>query len=133
MWVTDHQHYAVSRIDPGTNTVTKTSSAGGDATEVAAGLGSVWVANNSGGTLTQMTPDDLRITQTVALFNGYGSGPIVIGEGMVWVGTGDFGSQFWRIDPQGIGSDLFEKVGPTLAGAATVRSGAEACGWRSRK
>ena len=48
--MTDHQRNAVSRIDPGTNTVTKNGSAGGDATEVAAGLGSVWVANNAGGT-----------------------------------------------------------------------------------
>jgi streptogramin lyase len=71
-------------------------SVGGSPVAVAAGEGAVWVADNTGGTVTRIDPatgtvqgDPVRV----------GSGPkaIAVGDGGVYVACGD--DSVWRIDP----------------------------------
>src|SRR6185437_14938971 len=77
------QDNTVSRIDPGTGTVTHTIRVGRRPTGVAAGAGAVWVANSLSGTLDRIDPRTMRVEATVEV----GAAPqgVAVAHGLVWV------------------------------------------------
>ncbi len=75
----------------------------GPAVAVAVGEGAVWVLLEQG-TLLRVDPDRHRVTGRVELGappEGALAGPLAVGAGAVWVGTGD-GRVTARVDPVGL-------------------------------
>jgi outer membrane protein assembly factor BamB len=73
----------------------------GPAVAVAVGEGAVWVLLEQG-TLLRVDPDHYRVTGRVELRvrgQGMAVGPLTVGAGAVWVGTGDGTA---RVDPVGL-------------------------------
>ncbi len=70
-------------VDPSTNTVARTIAAPGDATNIAYGLGSLWVLPGTG-PLARVDPADGRVIGTVRLA-GTGNYAIRTGFGAAWI------------------------------------------------
>jgi DNA-binding beta-propeller fold protein YncE len=110
LWVLDDFDETVLKLDPTTGTNLDTFPVAGNPVAIAAGLGSVWVADASG-TLTRLDP-----------FTGAPTGPIRVGQnptdiatglGAVWV-TNQGDGTISRIDP--ITNDSSEiRVGASVA------------------
>jgi len=97
---------AVGIIDPRTNDVVGAISVGPRPGAVAAGAGSVWIANDDSKTLTRIDQVTRRVAATITLpATATGIAP---GLGAVWVAHGRSG-QLSRVDPQ------FDRVTKTLA------------------
>ncbi len=93
IWVVDPDGY-VSRIDPASKPVVRVI-VGDDPAAIAAGDGSVWVANSSDGTVTQIDPTTLD-TETFPV--GHGPAAIAVNAAGVWVANaGD--DTVVRVDP----------------------------------
>jgi YVTN family beta-propeller protein len=75
----------LSRVDPGSNTLTGAIPLAGNPTDVSVGEGSVWVADGSNDAVLKIDPNTDRITNTIRL----GSRPqgITVANGTVWVAT----------------------------------------------
>jgi len=106
VWVVDPDGY-VAQIDPGTGRPTGTVDVGNEPSAVAAGAGSLWVANSADGTVTRIDPATLVAT-TIPV--GHGPDAVAVNAAGVWVANaGD--DALVRIDPD------------TGAVAATARVG----------
>lgn len=73
----------VARIDPATSRVVKLIGTQNGATQVAAGLGGVWVLNPRVGTVTRIDPGTNAVVATIDV--GKGATAIAAGEGSIWV------------------------------------------------
>lgn len=73
----------VARIDPETNKVVKRIETGNGATQVATGLGSVWILNPTLGTVIRIDPGTNTVIANIDI--GAGTTAIAAGEGWVWV------------------------------------------------
>jgi len=108
IWVVDPEGY-VSRIDPASRRVVGRVIVGNDPSAIAAGDGSIWIANNSDGTVTQIDPTTLEPT-TIPV--GHGPAAIAVNGAGVWVANaGD--DTVVRVDP-----DTNAVVGTTRVGSA---------------
>jgi streptogramin lyase len=73
----------VARIDPVGNRVLRRIETGSGATQVVAGLGSVWVLNPTLGTVIRIDPAKNTVVATIDV--GKGASAVATGEGSVWV------------------------------------------------
>jgi len=106
IWVVDPDGY-VAQIDPGSGRQTGSIDVGNEPSAVAAGAGSLWVANSADGTVTRIDPATLVAT-TIPV--GHGPDAVAVNAAGVWVANaGD--DALVRIDPD------------TGAVAATARVG----------
>jgi class 3 adenylate cyclase/streptogramin lyase len=93
IWVVDPDGY-VSRIDAASKRVVRVT-VGNDPSAIAAGDGSVWIANSSDGTVTQIDPTTLDTTPIPV---GHGPAAIAVNGAGVWVANaGD--DTVVRVDP----------------------------------
>lgn len=94
LWIVHPDGY-VQRVDPGSLKVEATVDVGNGPSAIAAGAGSVWVANETDGTVTRIDPTAL-VTTTIPV--GHGPAAVSVGDGGVWVAnSGD--DAVVRIDP----------------------------------
>ncbi|MGI8623196.1 MAG: Vgb family protein, partial [Solirubrobacteraceae bacterium] len=122
VWVTSRAQDELLRIDARSGRTTGPAiPVGAKPTDVAAGLGGVWVANSADGTVTHVDPDTGRADEPIhvarhrALNPGNGGRPVeqpggaevlglTVGEGAVWVAKTDSVQtttiQVRRIDPR---------------------------------
>ena len=87
---------SVGAIDPKTNKLVAAIPVGHNPDSIAAGGGSIWVANVDDGTVTRI---DGRSRKVVETFGGFRGTPraIAFGNGAVWLTTGE--DRLFRIDP----------------------------------
>jgi streptogramin lyase len=87
---------AVGAIDPKTNKLVAAIPVGHNPESIAAGGGSIWVANVDDGTVTRI---DGRSRKVVETFGGFRGTPraIAFGNGAIWLTTGE--DRLFRIDP----------------------------------
>ncbi len=111
VWTVDPDADLVSRVDLVTHDIRQIS-VGEVPVAIAVGLGSVWVADNGSGSVTQIDP----ATGDAHEISGVGVGPsgIAVGDGSVWVTVAGDG-EVARIDP--VRSRVVERIpvgdGPT--------------------
>jgi streptogramin lyase len=90
----------VSQVDPRTLEVVQTVGLGAQATDIATGVGGVWVATGSDNTLVQMHPRTGAVLATLRLprekDHPTTASAVAVGEGAVWVGSG---FRLLKIDP----------------------------------
>ena len=98
VWVSYDQ--TVQRIDPETNEIVATIDISGGAGQIAAGLGSVWVGQNSAtgnGSVVRIDPATNAIVTTVPIDIDFES--LAVGDGAVWVkGTAPGSARIARVD-----------------------------------
>src|SRR5262249_35316094 len=86
--------------DPRSLKVVQTVGIGAQATDIATGVGGVWVATGSNNTLVQMHPRTGAVLATLRLprEKGYptSASAVAVGEGAVWVASG---ARLLKIDP----------------------------------
>ncbi|MGH2714081.1 MAG: ABC transporter substrate-binding protein [Thermoleophilaceae bacterium] len=82
VWVSNRDDGTVSRIDPGTDSVTDTVRVGGSPEAIAAGEGSIWVADTAGGTVVRINPRARRVSDRISVE----SSPValLVAQGSVW-------------------------------------------------
>jgi Domain of unknown function (DUF222) len=107
VWVVDEVNETVVRLDPATGDVVATIDVAGPS-DVAVGLGAVWVASDAG--VVRIDPATNKVTATVATPQLFRSDDVVVGAGAVWT-AGDADNVVLRIDPA------------TLAATATIDIG----------
>jgi YVTN family beta-propeller protein len=73
----------VWRVDPATNSLKRSIAVGNHPTGVAVGAGSVWVANEGGGTVSRIDPSANKVVATIRL--AHSPGAVAVGYGRVWV------------------------------------------------
>ena len=83
VWVADSLDNKITRIDPGSRSVTDTIPVGRSPSGVAVGAGSVWVANSGDGTVTRIDPLTNRVLATIPV--GGSPQAITVADGRVWV------------------------------------------------
>ena len=83
VWVAVRSQDQVWRIDPRTNSVTKTIPVGDGPSALAVGGGAVWVANAIGGTVSRIDPARNAVTATIEI--GGRPTALAAGAGAVWV------------------------------------------------
>ena len=90
----------VTRVDPRTNSVAASVPGPADG-PIAAGLGSVWLADTATGLLWQVDPDSLVSPNLPVKTIAVARGPldVTVGAGSVWVAGGD--GAVSRVDPSG--------------------------------
>jgi serine/threonine-protein kinase len=76
---------------------TRTTQVGPGLSDIAAGLGGVWVTNASAGTLVELDPADGKVVRTIPMHGAVDS--VAVGEGAVWVANSERGTLV-RVDPQ---------------------------------
>jgi len=86
---------AVGGIDPGTNQVVATVDVGAQPAAVAAGHGSLWVANAVDGSVSRIDLKKRRMTRTIAV--GGSPESLTVGPSAVWVPNGE---RMRRLDPR---------------------------------
>jgi virginiamycin B lyase len=96
VWATGYSTDDVTRIDPVSNKVSATVTAGTCPAGVAVGEGGVWVANTCSNNVTRIDPATNAVVTTIPV--GLGPWDITTGGGAVWVVNSD-GSSVTRIDP----------------------------------
>jgi DNA-binding beta-propeller fold protein YncE len=113
LWVLDDFDETVLKLDPTTGTKLDTFPVAGNPVAIAAGLGSVWVADASG-TLTRLDPSTGAPTGPIRV--GQNPTDIATGLGAVWV-TNQGDQTISRIDP--VTNDVTElPVGASVAAVA---------------
>jgi ABC-type transport system substrate-binding protein/class 3 adenylate cyclase/streptogramin lyase len=94
LWVVSTDGY-ITRLDPDSGRETGSTDVGNDPSAIAAGAGSVWVANSSDGTITRIDPTTLLTTPIPV---GHGPAAIAVNDAGVWVANaGD--NTLVRVDP----------------------------------
>jgi YVTN family beta-propeller protein len=81
LWIVHPDGY-VQQVDPASLKVETTVDVGNQPTAIAAGAGSVWVANEADGTVTRIDPTTL-VTTTIPV--GHGPDAVSVGADGVWV------------------------------------------------
>jgi YVTN family beta-propeller protein len=96
-WVTNYGASSLSRIDPATNTITRTIQVGFQPCGLAAGAGSVWVDGYGTGTIDRVDPKRMRVVKRIRT----GSNPydVTFAFGSVW-STDNFEGRVSRISPK---------------------------------
>ena len=102
VWVADSQDDAVVRIDPTTQSVTRTIAVGRTPAGIAIGAGSIWVADSGDGTVTRIDPRTNRVLARIPV--GGSPQAITIANGRAWV----------TVDAQAIGAANLTSGGGTL-------------------
>lgn len=110
----------VGVIDPETNTIVAAVPVGIRPGPVAAGTGSVWVANLGDRNLTRIDPKERSVVGTVSLGDRTPTG-LAVGAGAVWVAYGLRG-ELSRVEPQ------FNRVARTIAVTDRSPTGSVAVG-----
>jgi streptogramin lyase/tRNA A-37 threonylcarbamoyl transferase component Bud32 len=87
---------AVGAIDPKTNKLVAAIPVGHDPTSIAAGGGSIWVANDGDGTVTRIDGRSRKVVETIGGFSG-DPRSIAFGDGALWVTTRE--DRLFRIAP----------------------------------
>jgi DNA-binding beta-propeller fold protein YncE len=87
---------AVGAIDPTTNKLVASIPVGHNPESIAAGGGSIWVANVDDGTITRIDGRSRKVVETFGRFRGTPRA-IAFGNGTVWLTTGE--DRLFRIDP----------------------------------
>jgi YVTN family beta-propeller protein len=82
VWVANRGDGSLSRIDPGTNSVTRAISVGETPVAVAVGEGSVWVADSSDDTVDRVDPDTNRLAESIAV--EHQPEGLAVAGGLVW-------------------------------------------------
>jgi YVTN family beta-propeller protein len=95
LWIVDPDGY-VSRVDPSSARRTRSVDTGDDPAAIAAGAGSIWVANRSDGTVTRIDPETLLAT-TIPV--GHGPDAIAVNAAGAWVANGGDNTVV-RVDPE---------------------------------
>jgi YVTN family beta-propeller protein len=117
---------SVAAIDPAQNEVVEVLPVGSRPGPIAYGLGSLWIGNLGGRTLTEVDPRAGRIIETIGL-PATPTG-IDVGFGLVWVAHGRSG-QLSRVDPTFhrvtktvdlVGRAVYQPTGDVAAGAGHV-------------
>jgi len=99
VWVSNAPKDSVSRLDPATDHVTATLTAGRKpCSGLAAGFGSLWVPNCGDGTISRIDVKTNAVVATLHTAAGDSEGSIVVGAESVWVMTDTKGT-LARIDP----------------------------------
>lgn len=97
VWFVDSDRPAVTQIDPRTNRVGQTISAGANVLlGIAVGAGSVWATGENEGLVWRIGPGPHRVTRSID--TGAGVSFITFGDGMVWAANWVDG-KVSRIDP----------------------------------
>jgi virginiamycin B lyase len=112
-WVSNEPRDSVSQLDPASNTVKMTVTAGKKpCSGLAAGFGSLWVPNCGDQTISRLDLKTGAITATLRTGVANSEGSIVIGAESVWVMTDDKGT-LARIDPasNGIVAEIYVPSG----------------------
>ncbi len=102
VWVADSEDDAVVRIDPTTQSVTRTIAVGRSPAGIAIGAGSIWVADSGDGTVTRIDPRTNRVLARIPV--GGSPQAITIANGRAWV----------TVDAQAIGPADLTSGGGTL-------------------
>jgi YVTN family beta-propeller protein len=76
---------SIQRIDPKSNTVAATITVRGQPRFLAAGVGAVWVLNQSDGSVSRIDPATNAVVATVDVGVPGPGGDIAAGDGAVWV------------------------------------------------
>jgi streptogramin lyase len=90
------------RIDPATNRPVAAIPVGLGPERVLVGEGSVWIANATDRTLTEVDPETNAVLRTVDVAGVGRPGALAAGEGAIWIadrGTGVQAQELWRYDP----------------------------------
>lgn len=95
LWIVDPDGY-VSRVNPSSARRTGSVDTGNDPAAIAAGAGSIWVANRSDGTVTRIDPASLLAT-TIPV--GHGPDAIAVDAAGVWITNGGDNTVV-RVDPE---------------------------------
>ena len=109
---------ALTRIDPNTAAVVDTITVGQPLTDLAVGLGAVWMTSATSGQLIALDPHSDRVTQAVAIGNGPAS--VAVLDGAVWVANPP-DHTLSRFDP---GTGALSKLSASDPIAVTVAAGA---------
>jgi YVTN family beta-propeller protein len=96
VWVANAAQGTVSRVDPATNTVTRTIRVGRNPVRLVAGFGSIWVANQTGQTVSRIDARSGQPQATIPVTSHGSPGDLAVGAGAVWVRGG---VRLWRLDP----------------------------------
>jgi YVTN family beta-propeller protein len=84
---------AVAVIDPGKHSLLADIPVGSSPSQVAAGAGALWVANEAGGTVSRIDPRTRAVSQTISVGNGPTA--VATGAGGVWVVNSLDGTLKW--------------------------------------
>jgi branched-chain amino acid transport system substrate-binding protein len=103
------------RLDPVRRSIVAAIDLPAAPTDVATGLGSVWVSSELNDVLLRVDPATNRVADRIAL--GRGVGPVTAGAGFVWVGNALDGTVS-RVDPTTLEVDTIDVGGSPLAIAA---------------
>jgi YVTN family beta-propeller protein len=96
VWVANAAQGTVSRVDPATNTVTRTIPVGRHPVRLVAGFGSIWVANQTSQTVSRIDAQTGQPQATIPVTGHVSAEDLVVGAGAVWVRGG---ARLWRLDP----------------------------------
>jgi branched-chain amino acid transport system substrate-binding protein len=116
VWVTDPYEGTLWRIDPGSRPAYQSIRLGVGVSDVTYGAGAVWVANGLSGTVSRVDPRTSRV-QTISIGNT--PGPLIAGDGGVWVAVAGSPSTSVQAASRGaLGSSALPPsvCGPVLAG-----------------
>jgi class 3 adenylate cyclase/streptogramin lyase len=108
---------AVGIVDPGNGDIVAQVPVGRRPVDIAFGAGSLWVANQEGGTVSKIDPDSRREEDR---FSPGGGRPraVAVGAGKVWVANG-FSNNLAVLLPDGTVDDTIELDGPDDVAAGT--------------
>jgi YVTN family beta-propeller protein len=95
--VTNDSDRTLTRIDAVSGAGIKTIALGAGTTDVAVGLGAVWVSDAADGRMIKVDPETDQVTQAIDV--GRGADAIAVGDGSVWVANSLDGTVS-RVDPQ---------------------------------
>ena len=98
VWVSDYDRGRVSRIDPGSNEVTRKVPVGNGPTALTYAAGALWVANELDGTVMRIDPQQNVVTGIVPI--GGTPGDLAFADGGLWV-SDKSGGRIVRVDREG--------------------------------
>ncbi|HEY5144009.1 MAG TPA: ABC transporter substrate-binding protein [Solirubrobacteraceae bacterium] len=84
---------AVAVVDPGKHSLLADIPVGSSPSQVTAGAGALWVANESGGTVSRIDRRTRAVSQTITVGNGPAA--VAVGAGGVWVANSLDGTLNW--------------------------------------
>ena len=98
MWLTDPDRGELLRVDPRSGRVLAAIATGAGARFFALGEGSVWVQNNTDGSVSRVDPDTNQVVATIDVATSpVDGGDLAVGGGAVWARVSDV--LVARIDP----------------------------------
>jgi YVTN family beta-propeller protein len=89
VWVANAAQGTVSRIDPATNTVTRTIPVGRNPVRLSAGFGSIWVADETEQTVTRLKAPTGQPQATIPVTGHISADDLTVSEDTIWVRSGN--------------------------------------------